>query len=147
MLSGFHDGMQMATDCRNNSGSASCGAVTSQDLVLADGEAGSNHRTLFQDLRGVVGHAHWDASTMSVKMHLARDAKLQPFQPYVISFSLKNAPQPSLNELKITAFDGDGQCGVHSDDMLSSSPLTPSQSVAFTCRTSSTRQGSAMTRK
>jgi len=116
MLSGFHDGMQMATDCRSNSGSASCGAVTSQDLVLADGEAGSNHHTLFRDLRGVVGHAHWDASTMSVKMHLARDAKLQPFQPYVISVSLKNAPQPSEKELRITAFDGDGQCVVHSDD-------------------------------
>ena len=110
MLMGFHPGMQLSENCQVSSASPSCGAVSSNDLVLSDGEVGSNHRNLFHDLKGVVGHAHWNASTMSVHMHLVRDAKLEPFQPYVISFSLKNGPQPISGKIRITALDGDGLC-------------------------------------
>ena len=110
MLMGFHPVMQLSANCQVSSASPSCGAVNSNDLVLSDGEVGSNHRNLFHDLKGVVGHAHWNASTMSVHVHLARDAKLEPFQPYVISFSLKNGPQPSSGKIRITALDGDGLC-------------------------------------
>ena len=110
MLMGFHPVMQLSANCQVSSASPSCGAVNSNDLVLSDGEVGSNHRNLFHDLKGVVGHAHWNASTMSVHMHLARDAKLEPFQPYVISFSLKNGPLPISGKIRITALDGDGLC-------------------------------------
>ena len=133
VLMGFHDGVYFAADCQNTTSPSSCGSMMTRNISLGDGREGSNDRNLFQNLAGIAGHATWDASTQSLKMLLARKARLLPFESYVITFNLKNGPQHDTGMLHIAAFNGDGQCltfppgsgpGVDScyDEMLS--PVT-----------------------
>jgi hypothetical protein len=105
----------MAKTCQNTSASTRCGATISNNVCLMDGVSGSNHRYLFQDLNSVMGHATWDESTKSLKMLLARHAKLMPFHPYVIAFRLQNGPQPQSAPIRISAFGESGCEGLNVD--------------------------------